>query len=405
MMKSKLAAACLWGLTLGCSSCLSAEELPLTYELPLSEGLDGALSLAFGQAAAAVAPGGGFELPLDLMARTCLSVRVRDAGFLITLDPGKVRETLSSRGISTWEGLEDPVMLWLCDLNRERQQLVGGGDVTGFVRALAAAAARQRFKLMLPLMDLDDVQTVSADTVLARRDADLARATRRYGSRFFIAGGVDAAGGADDDPVFSAGPVIGSDGGDPAEGAEAGGSGEPPVIYTAKWNVYDDGGRSLGAGESIGDLEAAAGQMAEAVGRVLMENTQNTAASAAPPEDPFALGPGDGFVRILITGAPNLEDYKAIQRLLVTYGYSGDSLIVARSGEGVVVRVATAAAPAILDGTLAHAGDFQKTGDWTYRYNRSHGRLSPARQGIGRAAEARVTSVLRPRAAAAAEER
>ena len=78
------------------------------------------------------------------------------------------------------------------------------------------------------------------------------------------------------------------------------------------------------------------------------------------------LGPGDGFVRVLITGVNNIQDLNFIKSSLITFGYEATSGVSAWRPEGAVFEVPTGASPAILDGTLAHATGFSKTGDWIY---------------------------------------
>ena len=89
-----------------------------------------------------------------------------------------------------------------------------------------------------------------------------------------------------------------------------------------------------------------------------MKNTQSETPEASS-EDQFALGPGQGFVRILVTNVQNVGDYDKIKRTLITYGYSADSPIVARSAEGIIISIKTGASADILDGNLANGGDFE----------------------------------------------
>ncbi|MGN0894147.1 MAG: hypothetical protein ACI4ND_04035, partial [Succinivibrio sp.] len=60
----------------------------------------------------------------------------------------------------------------------------------------------------------------------------------------------------------------------------------------------------------------------------------------------------------------------------ITYGYEADITVLGYSENGVVILIPTGSAPEILDGTLSHAGEFTKTADWTYRFNRSEGAVS-----------------------------
>ena len=161
-------------------------------------------------------------------------------------------------------------------------------------------------------------------------------------------------------------------------------------LQEVKWEVLDNKAKSLDSNISNG--ENISKDMAAGIADTLMKNTQNT--DAADAKDYFTLGAGADFVRILITNVQNVADYDKIIDILVTYGYPANSPIVARTAEGIIVEIQTGASVDILDGTLAHSGDFTKTASWTYTFNKSSGAVSAGRSGIGKGSTDLIRSTI-----------
>ena len=337
---------------LSCASLVQAADDPLTYEGDFSQGVDAALTKGWLQAASSLTID-SLQSVTPAVAGHALASASFDANRLILrYDADKLRSQLTGSGHASWDGLKDPVLIWLADVNSDH--IVGGGTDHEFAQALTAASRADHFDLMFPLMDLDDVQAVTPNAVLSHNDEAVINASKRYAPKFLIAGALQQNGDS----------------------------------MTFKWNVYDDGGKSLGNGEQSGDLSTVATQAANAMARTLMENVSADSSEAANAnkdqaavEEPIALGPGNGFVRVMLTGVNNIADLENIRRSLITFGYEASSTTVAWQPEGVIFEVPSSASPAILDGTLAHAPGFAKTGDWIYSYSSSLGIASSGRDG------------------------
>ena len=227
---------------------------------------------------------------------------------------------------------------------------------------------------MFPVMDLDDVQNVNAQTILSHSDKILATASKRYNAKYFVAGAIE---GSDDS-------------------------------YAVKWNAYDEAGKALGSGQCSGTLADTTSQMSREVAKVLMQNIDPQANQSQTSADEVQdltqtstggeiyLGPTKGGVIVQLNGVDNVADYPRIKRILITYGYEADIEVLGYNNDGVIFMIPTGSNPAILDGTLAHAGEFTKVADWTYNFNKSNGVVS-AGNSIGtveRSNSQRVTSNL-----------
>ncbi len=333
-MKSKIFLTLLLTWWLGAS--IAYAKTSLVFQENLSVGVDEAFKAAFDKAVSSIAPGEKLDISIDDMYESCQSISIDNDKLAVVFDDGKLKQILNSQGISSWEGMSDPILIWLSD----GKTIFSADNYDDFVKDLLDRANQKRYKIMLPLMDLDDIQSVSSETILNHDVNALAKASSRYGCRFFIVGFLSQ--------------------------NESG-------LKEVKWEVLDNKAKSLDGAVSSG--ENISKDMAAGIADVLMKNTQNTE-STVDADDYFVLGAGPNFVRILITNVQNVADYGRIVDILVTYGYSANSPIVARTGEGIILEIQTGASVDILDGTLANGGDFTKIASWTYSFNKSAGAVS-----------------------------
>ncbi|MDY6322514.1 MAG: DUF2066 domain-containing protein [Succinivibrio sp.] len=345
-----------------------ADENPLDLQAPLSGGIDSAIVSGYEQAAASMALDKAAAASAAEAGRALESISIDGDTLNLRFDSQKLSQLLSSKGSATWSGLKDPVLVWLAHVSDG--SIVAGNSADAFAVALSNAASKARYSLMFPVMDLDDVQAVNAQAILGQNDEALAKGSKRYAPAFFISGAVKDDGGQ----------------------------------LSFKWTVCDDAGRRLGAAENSGTLDETAQQAAAAIAHVLMDNVSAADAQSASGKregeatpasagDSLALGPDKDKVRILITGADNISDLSAVRSSLITFGYEASAHSVAWTENGVIFEVPTSASPAILDGTLSHSGTFSKTGDWTYRLNRSAGPAASGRDGkVGAPSYASETS-------------
>ncbi|MGN0909056.1 MAG: DUF2066 domain-containing protein [Succinivibrio sp.] len=327
---------------------------PLVYEAPLSEGVDKALTAGYAQAAAALAPGSEPRAGAKEAGKAA-SVRIEGSRIVVSFDRDRLSRQLSSSGQAVWSGLKDPVLVWLADAGSGK--IVGGDSSDPLALSMSAAAQKLRYQLIFPLMDLDDVQAVSAQSVLTHDDAALSKASARYKPSFYVAAASSSSGGDVD----------------------------------LRWDVYDAAGRKLGEGQAKAPMDDAAGKAAASIASSLMENVSGSGdqaaqvAGQAQPSAPAAaadtIGPRSGSVRILVSGIGSISDLYAVRSAIITFGYEGSTRAIGYTPQGVVFLVPTSASPAILDGTLAHSGTFTKTGDWIYRFNQGTGPADSGRDG------------------------
>lgn len=339
----------------------------LFYTVSLHGGVDTALLQGFQRAVSALMPGTQVDSSLRLAEQALSKIRIHGRELEMTFDRSRLGELLAAEGHNVWSGLKEPVLLWLADV--DQNSIAGGTEAPEFARQLSTAASQNRYSLIFPLMDLDDVQAVGVQTILSHSDDLIAKASARYDAKFFVAGAVQQ--DTTDRAVF-------------------------------KWNVYDSAGRRLGGSENTGSASQNAAAAAAGIARVLMENTNPSGSSLASEKVQQKMvadvslqpGPGRGFVRIRVTGTDNVRDFRTVVSDLVTFGYGADSRLAGYTRDGAVFEVPNSSSPAILDGTLAHSSDFTKIGDWTYRFNRSKGHSRPPRSGTGPAVFERITSQL-----------
>lgn len=346
------------------SVAVVAAENPLTYEGSLSDGVDAAITKGWLQVASSLTIDNLSTVSVDRAGQALSSVNINGSQIVVSFDEAKLRDQLTAGGHASWSGLKDPVLIWLADV--QNGHIVGGGTDHEFAQALTTQARADSYELMFPLMDLDDVQAVTVNDVLMHKDEVVTKASLRYAPKFFIAGAVE----------------------------------HNSEQVSFKWNVYDEAGRNLGHGEQLGTQEEVVDSGAKDIAKTLMANVSADSSESASAEntvsvtatDPLQLGPGSGFVRILITGVNNIQDVQNIKNSLITFGYEAASGVSAWRPEGAVFEVPTGASPAILDGTLAHASGFSKTGDWTYAYHSTLNIASSGRDGnVGAPSYASVT--------------
>lgn len=328
---------------------------PLNLELPL----DSALGEALANVIARRTLGAALEVTPALIARTLVSIEpetVTSEGvqgdimtedtvtvtdhYVAVFDLNRVDESIRDQGLAVFNGLENPLLTWMVSYGEERSELVSGENVTPFAAALMREAQGLNYRLMLPLLDLEDIQRVNVNTVLTHQDAALAAASARYGSDFYLTMA-----------------VLDRDG-----------------MGSVKWNVYTKDGQRLSGSEIAGLTEELAALTAGDLARTLASlSTKVQEGEKVTPRasalDVFALGPGDGFVRVRIDNVGNLKDVNAMRRTLIIYGYDARVSVVGADGEGLIVEIPTSSDPAILDGTMARARDFTKLGAWHYAYN------------------------------------
>lgn len=350
-------------ITVLCAAMLScganATEI---FETPLDNGMDNAIVKAFSDATSANVTDPANSLSLEDIRTTIDTISINGNYLQVSFNDEKISNLLSSKGIGVWNGETGTIVAWIADLSSADSSLLSGEGSTDFVQKLQSSAQKNKFSIMFPVMDLDDVQQVNSQTIVSHSDEKIAKASKRYDAKYFVSGVMERD----------------SDGNS----------------YSVKWNLCDAEGKSLGSGSNSGDADTASAQMSAQIAQVLMNSSKSTAADSAAPaatsaneadtitpvngDGSIELGPVKGGVRVLITDIENVADYPKIKRILITYGYESDIQVLGYNSDGVIFLIPTGSSPAILDGTFTHASEFTKVGPWTYRFNESNGSAKPA---------------------------
>lgn len=349
--------------------CTSINAAPISFSENTNEGMDNALQSAFNRAVETVSPGTKPDLSLEAISPAIVATSLNNGMLSVTFDDAKIKELLEGAGIPSWNGIDEPVLLWFTSV--ADGSVISNPDSYEAVKSFVEAANKKSIRVMFPVMDLDDIQHVSSQTILTHNDEALKNASSRYDAKYYIAGAVNR-----------------NDSGE----------------YEYKVNVYAVDGRSLGSAQRKGAAQEVGELLADDIVQVFINNqssVQNDTAAApngldAPsqtlPSDSLTPGAYHGFVRILVSGIENIQDYKAIQSALITFGYEASTKIRGYTQAGAIIDIPTEASPSILDGTLAHSGEFTKEGEWRYHWNRSVGKASTGRDGIGQATADRIIS-------------
>ena len=137
------------------------------FEKPVSDGMDKAILNSFREATASSAIDDTSKISLDEIKSAVSSLRINNDNFEISFDDGKLKNLLSSQGIASWNGLSDPVLVWLADVEESGINVINGDSDNEFAVALNQASNKNNYNLMFPVMDLDDVEKVNAQTILS----------------------------------------------------------------------------------------------------------------------------------------------------------------------------------------------------------------------------------------------
>lgn len=233
------------------SVAVSASAHAQLIEKTLENGIDAAILDAFKDAVSSSAIDDISSISLTDVKGALNSIKIDGANLIVDFDDEKISSLLNNKGIASWSGLSDPVLVWLANVNEEGMTVMGGDNEFEFAKALNSASNLNSYNLMFPIMDLTDMQEVSAQTILSHSDSQLVKASKRYDAKYFVAGAVEY-------------------------NAET-------ETYSVKWNAYSGEGNILGSGSLEGDLDLVTQNMSREVAKVLMMNKpQNTVSKPAP---------------------------------------------------------------------------------------------------------------------------
>ncbi len=351
--------------TVADNTAVETSAVPFIFEASLDKGIDEALKQTYQQALQAKFPQQSFNVTDTASAAAAISkMHMQNGRLIVTYDESRISSDTAGSYASSWSGLETPVLCWLADV--KSGTLTANGSDDPFAAQLISSAAANKFKIIFPLMDIDEVQAINANTVLTNGNEALQQASKRYDAKFIIVAAKE-------------------DKGDSAD---------------FKWSIYDSQGRSVGSSSISGGYEFVASKSAGQMAKSLAEFMPSMAASSVQTGasgtggDKFAIGPGPGNIKVKISGVDNILDIKKIISTIIIFGYESDVKLLSYDADGCIFRIATASSPLILDGTMANSGEFSKTGPWTYHWNNSSGVVKAARDGVGPADSSRVVSHL-----------
>ncbi|SPT68595.1 Uncharacterized protein conserved in bacteria (DUF2066) [Anaerobiospirillum thomasii] len=343
----KRAAFC--GLTLCVSLSCSAADI----SAPLEGSLDDTLIKAFNSYLAQ-----NTSLRTDIkdssIADGLIESALIDAGQLhVNFDRAGLELFVKSRNATVLGAIEDPVLVYMVDMSPTSQAILTDGAGGDLASAFLQSSDLNSIRIMFPLMDLDDIQKFSAQTILSHNDSALSQAAQRYGSDFYIAGAIESDGTNEQSSLkFN---VCTKDGVNIHSGSL---SGSAASVINALMHECRT---------AISSFKNSTADDKDKTHSALNENTKLSAADL----DVNTLGPGQDFVRIALYNVNSLEDIKAIKDAFITYGYDDNVNVVRIEPDHFIVEIKTSAKPTILDSTMRRAGDFSYVGAWSYSYLKS----------------------------------
>ena len=319
--------------------------------VPLISTLDNALLDGFKSLASGLTMGMGVEVDsgssssfnytLDDIAPALRGFNYEpDGSVVMSFSVPMVQNILKKQGDVAWSGLSNPVLVWMVYLDGTTMDLTSGQDLNSFAQALLAAAPDYKYRLMFPILDLEERNSISATTVLDHQAEALALASERYGSDYFILATLSSV---------------------PNEQG-----------VTLKWNLYDKEGGEIGSSTLSGIASEVAALSTGDIARTLMGYQATLTEQVTPSRlkgsnvDIDMLGPGEGFVRFKLTNIKSLQDLQAMRNALVRYGFDGSINIIGYNEGNYIIELVTNSNATNLEGTMRRAGDFVYLAPWTF---------------------------------------
>lgn len=347
--------ALLWSLTP--LTVFAAQERGSSYyadSLSLRDGIDAAVVSAFEKAAGDISMGATDRIQInnDDAFSAVTSLRLNLGKLDVVFDTDKVAQVLEKYGAHAWQGLTNPIIVWMYEKGAESGNFVGD-TLSSFAKAFSDSAGNNKYRLMFPLLDLEDIQSVTFDTLANSDTGVLAAASKRYGSDFVIASVIEHL---------------------------------PDGNVSVSCRLLDKDGKVLYDNAEVGAENALAESQAKAIAGVLSSFEQGSSAILAAQGDPDALGAQGDFVRMKLYGINNLNDLVAFERALSGIGVEGNvSCVMVDDSDAIIVNVYTKLDPGSLDGSLEHSSEFSKLEPFSYRYNHGSAKLNPQINSIGKA--------------------
>lgn len=106
---------------------------------------------------------------------------------VVAFDAAAIDAALEAGGLARWSANRPSTSLWLAVESNSGLALVGQDEAPSAMSAVAAAAQARAVPVLVPLLDLEDLTLVNAETVRAREGRTLLAASRRYGAASALA--------------------------------------------------------------------------------------------------------------------------------------------------------------------------------------------------------------------------
>ena len=348
--------------------------------VPLISTLDNALLDGFKSLASGLTMGMGVEVDtgssssfnytLDDIAPALRGFNYEaDGSVVMSFSVPMVENILKKQGDVAWSGLSNPVLVWMVNLDGTSMELTSGQELNSFDQALLSAAPEYKYRLMFPILDLEERSSISATTILDHQAEALAIATERYGSDYFM--------------IATLSSVPGEEG------------------VTLKWSLYDKAGGEIGSSSLSGIASEVAALSVGDIARTLMRYQATLTEQVTPSRlkgsnvDIDMLGPGEGFVRFKLTNVKSLQDLQAMRNAFVRYGFDGSINIIGYQEGAYVVEIVTNSNATNLEGTMRRAGDFVYLAPWTFSLSENVTYRPPLNNTVGPQNPDRPNSKLR----------
>lgn len=295
-----------------------------------------------------------------------------DGNAVIKYSMAKVQNILKSQGTVAWQGLSNPILIWLVGLDGVADSnsfsLVSGQNLTAFAQALLNNAPEFKYRVIFPILDLEEMQKVKVQTVLDNDPTILTEASARYGADYFIAAAVNST--ATDGSI------------------------------SFKWNLFNKEGTAIAQSSLTGALDEVASLGSGDIARALAawQNSEEGKEEETPEKmtannvDIERLGPGDGFIRMKISNVKSLQDIQNIRQAFISYGYAGDLRVIGYDNGFMIIEFLTNSDPVILEGTMKRAGDFKYLSSWTFDLKENIAQRQPFVSNVGPANSSRPNS-------------
>ena len=102
------------------------------FERPLDNGMDNAIVDAFVEATSQSAIDDTKSISIDVIKNAIDTLKITDNKLLVSFDDNKLQTILQNKGIATWSGLKDPVLVWFANVDENNLSVLNADGVNDF---------------------------------------------------------------------------------------------------------------------------------------------------------------------------------------------------------------------------------------------------------------------------------